>query len=257
MALRAGYYGIKRGLKAKLTDIAGSWEDLFKGMGILSAKNRCPVPDKTVESRNVTYVMVSSTGVVTANGTVQENKTSYGTIYDRTENYLSLPAGRYKMKCEFTKQAGVEVDFLTTRDDAVYYYGKAYSSDDIFDVEVLASDKIGIGIVAASGTVLTNKTFAPMIWLANDPDATVVPYAMTNKELTDSAADQKTTINAIITAATGAADFAAFKAAMEAITPVTRSLNREATPEVEEPEEVIEEPVTKKRTTKKTIKEGE
>ena len=71
---------------------------------------------------------------------------------------------------------------------------------------------------------------------------------MTNKELTVSAADQKTAINAIITAATSAADFAAFKAAMGAITPVTKSLSMAAAPE-ENIKDEIEEPVVEKKTT--------
>lgn len=29
MALRSGYYGLKRGLKAKLTEIAGSWDEII------------------------------------------------------------------------------------------------------------------------------------------------------------------------------------------------------------------------------------
>lgn len=79
---------------------------------------------------------------------------------------------------------------------------------------------------------------------------TYTPYSKTNQELTASAADQKTAINAIITAATSAADFAAFKTAMGAITPVTRSLSLAAAPE-EIVKDEIEEPVVEKKTTKK------
>lgn len=87
---------------------------------------------------------------------------------------------------------------------------------------------------------------------ATDTSVIYEPYAMSNSELTDSAADQKTAINAIIAAATEAADFAAFKTAMGAITPVTRSLS------IQEPEtrtsdpEPEQETKTTKRSTKKT-----
>lgn len=125
-------------------------------------------------------------------------------------------------------------------------------------------------LIGVNATGALNLTFKPMLRLVSDSDSTYAPYAMTNRELTDavttlngSASDQKTAINAIITAATGAADFTAFKTAMGAITPVTRSLSRTASPEdvpeeVEVKEEVIEEkPVTRKTTKKSTVKEGE
>lgn len=107
-----------------------------------------------------------------------------------------------------------------------------------------------------------------MIYLATDTDSTYAPYAMTNKELTDavatlngSASDQKTAINAIITAATGAADFAAFKTAMGAITPVTRSIQvtLETREEIIEPVEEVKKTTTRKKSTAKaeTEKEGE
>ena len=110
----------------------------------------------------------------------------------------------------------------------------------------------------------SGTTFKPMI--AFVPDAVYAPYSMSNIDLTNALindesviADHKTTINAIISAATGAADFAAFKTAMEALTPLTRSVPASDTRSIpeEDPEEVIEEPTTKKRSTKKTVKEGE
>lgn len=109
-----------------------------------------------------------------------------------------------------------------------------------------------IDISETGDVTYTNIVFK----LASDTDTTYAPYAMTNRELTNSAADQKTAINAIITAATGAADFDAFKTAIGAITPVTRSLSltkESITEEVKEAEP--EKTVTKKRTTKKKTEE--
>ena len=99
-----------------------------------------------------------------------------------------------------------------------------------------------------------------MVILASDNDFTYELYAMTNQELTTSvteltasAADQKTAINAIIAAATGAADFAAFKAAMGTITPVTRSFQIEGTTEPDSRSiETDEQPVKKTTTRKKS-----
>lgn len=243
MALRAGYYGLKK----KFIDKVNKWDQIVfprDEQAVLGAKNMCPVPDKTETSRSVTYAMVEKTGIVTANGTVDTGTTSYGSIYNRINSPLILLPNKYKMKCDFIAQTGVSVSFLCARNGASYTYGSVNSSNDIIEADVLEGDTIGISIVCTSGTVLDNKTFAPMIWLASDPDDTYVPYAMTNRKLTLSAADQKNAINAIITAATSAADFAAFKTAMGAITPVTRSLSMAAAPE-----EITEEPVVEKKTT--------
>lgn len=88
--------------------------------------------------------------------------------------------------------------------------------------------------------------FKPMVALVDN--AEYAKYAQTNQYLTISADEQKSAINAIITAATGAADFDAFKTAMGAITPVTRSVAKIVEVEPEE----IEEPKTTKKSTKKT-----
>lgn len=101
--------------------------------------------------------------------------------------------------------------------------------------------------------VLYIKDF--MISLVGDSLEYVKP-AMTNQDLTARSEETKTTVNGILTAASGASDFAEFKTALAALTPVTRSLNRTASPE-DVPEEVIEEKPVTKKTTKKTVKEGE
>ena len=117
-------------------------------------------------------------------------------------------------------------------------------------------------------SITDDITFKPMARLASNPDSIFVPpNVMTNKELTDavatlngSASDQKTAINAIITAATGAADFAAFKTAMGAITPVTRSIQitPETKDEITEPVEEVKKTTRKKSTAKAdTEKEGD
>ena len=115
-----------------------------------------------------------------------------------------------------------------------------------------------------NGETLDNERFYPMISLDGGAYA---PYAKTNQQLTadvttlnGSASDQKTAINAIITAATGAADFAAFKTAMGAITPVTRSIQvtPETREEITEPVEEVKKTTRKKSTAKAdTEKEGD
>ena len=266
MALRAGYYGLKRRFKDKLESIAGSYDrdrlDIWSDIGLVGAKNLLLMTAADIKTYNTsgtwdgnvyTYRGVIYTLTVNDAGYVTQISTS-GTATGGT-SYLVL---RYDLlfKSGFTftlsgcGKYGVEV-WIGLYDTATGQYVDAKSINGVdgsfgYDADTTRQLRIRIG----NGTVATDFVFKPMMRYATDPDTTFQPYAMTNQELTASAADQKTTINAIISAATGAADFAAFKAAMEAITPVTRSLSIAAAPE-EIVKDEIEEPVVEKKTTRK------
>lgn len=253
MALHAGYYGIKRGLKVKLAVIAGAWDQIVASIftrdeqAVLGAKN---VFGYTKSSTGI--FTVNSDKTVTVNG---ETPTGGNQNFDMLSDN-KLPAGSYILNgCP--DGGGVGTYGFSLREDSAS--GTVIGNDTGSGLQFTLSTakKVNIRLYVVGGQTISNKVFKPMIRLATDTDSTYAPYAMTNKELTTSAADQKTAINAIITAATGAADFAAFKTAMGAITPVTRSLSKEVSPE--DVPEVIEEekPVTKKTTKKTIVKEGE
>ena len=264
MALRAGYYGVKRFLRNKLETIAGTYDETIKSLFprseqmILGSKNI--LNNKNIvskESNGLTFT-VNADKSVTVNGTATSD-TSYS-FFSFSDN-VEIPEGNYILSDE----AG----FYYGGNDAAYLTlarkkGDGQTNYDIttvrsshskaFDVNYSLYNRFSCYLFIIKDTVLDNLTFKPMLRLASDPDDTYEPYAMTNRDLTASATDQKTAINAIITAATGAADFAAFKTAMGAITPVTRSLSltkEDMTDEVKEDVEP-EKTVTKKRTTKKT-----
>jgi hypothetical protein len=195
-------------------------------------------------------------GRITLNGTAGANdniiihsRANYSSLVDK--NPIILQKGTYKISRSTT---GYDLRVVNTVNGSGNLLATLNGDSKEATFTLNDTSQVGIIIDITSGDEFSNKVIDPMI---SFDGGEFVPYAMTNKELTASAADQKTAINAIITAATGAADFAAFKTAMGAITPVTRSLSKEASTE-DVPEEVIEEekPVTKK-TTKKTVKEGE
>ena len=274
MALRAGYYGIKRGLKAKLAEIAGAWDATVSSIFprdeqiVLGAKNLLDLSVSEIKSLN-------------PQGTWDGNTyTRYGVSYtfnsDRTISVSAASAATDTSIVILKQNVSCKDNILngcpTGGSGSTYKLVLFKSGDSKEDTGngVTISDttarELRLVIYPAAGAL--SKTFKPMLRLATDPDGTYAPPSKTNQQLTTALAtdeeaieNHKTTINAIISAATGAADFAAFKAAMEALTPLTRSLSREATPEVVEPEEKeveeASEPVTKKRTTKKTVKEGE
>lgn len=249
MALRAGYYGIKRGLKAKLAEIAGAWDatvaTIFTRVeeSFYGSLNILP-PFSNKSDAGITFT-VDEDGVIDINGTATSDY-----VYDR-EN-ISLKKGTYTI-------SGVPAGFGASKMLMLVYDGATEVARDSGSgaTFTLTADKtvtVYIDVYQAYG-LYNHVKVSPMLNLGTKV-LPFVPYAKTNRELTASAADQKTTINAIISAATDATDFAAFKTAMGAITPVTRSLNKEASPE-DVPEEVIEEKPITKKTTKKTVKEGE
>ena len=262
MALRASYYGIKRQLKAKITDIAGAWDDTVASIfprseqNILGAKNYIHVIASSQTINEVVFTVYDD-GSVKANGTAAGGDAVLRLVSNRQNqnDEVSIPNGSYYLS---GSTGGSDTTYyMNIRHQGTGAIATQSNTQKLVTLDNTTGGTYGFNIIIKSGTKVEDQMFYPMLRLSTDPDRTFEPYAQTNRDLTLSALDQKTTINAIISAATGAADFAAFKTAMEAITPVTRSLNREATPEVEEPEEVIEEPVTKKTTRKKTVKEGE
>lgn len=249
MALRSGYYGVKRFLRDKLETIAGTYDETIKSLfsrseqAVLGAVNVLAPNWKTGVGSGITFT-VNSDYTVTANGTASGDNTFIIPSPDMPANtdliLNGCPSGG--SGTTFFMQYTNEID--TAYND--FGNGVAIRK---FNYSTYNNSKVVIKI--KSGQTVNNLVFKPMI---SCDGGEFVPFAMTNKELTDSASDQKTAINAIITAATGAADFAAFKTAIGAITPVTRSLSltkEDITEEVKEDVE-HEKTVTKKRTTKKT-----
>lgn len=270
MALRAGYYGIKRGLKAKLAEIAGAWDETVSSIfprdeqAVLGAKNQFDGTKGSIDNGGLTGAIVNADGSVT----VPSGTTSGFFLYPNSSSYdkcyIVKPNTSYKFSIGYkSSNVYLSVNYKANSGDSWHLITEKNNVSEIEFTTPSTIYAVWIRFTITQNIAFEGATFYPMLRFATDPDDTYVPYAMTNRELTVSVqtdettlSDHKTTINAIITAATGAADFAAFKAAMEAITPVTRSLSREASPE-DVPEEVIEEPVVKKTTKKKTVKEGE
>ena len=250
MALRSGYYG----LKTKILNKVNKWDQIVfprDEQAVLGAKNllKNDLASQTLHACVIT---------VNDDKTVSFANAPNNDLWLTVNNNIRLSAGKYILNgCP--NGGGVTKYFLrfvvrdagdTANEETYYDYGTGTE----FEITSTTAGRKCVCSIYIKSRQSTGFTYKPML---SYDGGEYVPYAMTNRELTSSAADQKTAINAIITAATGAADFAAFKTAMGAITPVTRSLNRTASPE-DVPEEVIEEekPVTKK-TTKKTVKEGD
>lgn len=267
MALRAGYYGVKRFLRDKLETIAGTYDETIKSLfprseqAVLGAINLLKNTHGTDTIRGVTFTMQTNESI-DINGT--QDNTGDGSEY--VVNGQNSSGKRLKLS-DYPNNLAYDIGVAYDNTNVlagIWYYD---NNETYLGPQTALAGQTGFVLSPPTGAVyflpffrvLKDKTVNhvmvyPMLYLSSISKPPFAPYAMTNKELTDSEADQKTAINAIITAATGAADFAAFKTAIGAITPVTRSLTltkEDITEEVKEDVEP-EKTVTKKRTTKKT-----
>ena len=260
MALKAGYYGVKKQILDELKKLDGILPagvsktnklateteiiDLWKGNGIEGSKNFLVNNAVTATNHDVTFT-VNADKSITANG--QNDGDENSTII--LNSSLTLKAGSYILS------GGVSDMFYITLYKATSPY-TTYAKAQGVDVPFTLEEDTAVSIIAVvkKGQTADNVAYYPMLRLGIDKDDKYQPYAQTNQQLTasvttleGSASDQKTAINAIISAATGAADFAAFKTAMGAITPVTRSI-----PVIPEEDPELETRTTKKSTKKTT-----
>lgn len=255
MALRAGYYGVKRGLKDKLAQIAGVWDSTVNSIytksanAIYGAYNIFNNTATTRTDHGVTMTVNADKSVKFTGGPSSEaGRFGLGNfdVKANTLYYLSgCPAGGGDAASNYwlALYSGSTVVYRDTGNGLMFLA----TEDATLTMSIRIPNNWNVGTAGV--------TFKPMIALV--PDAVYAPYSMSNIDLTNALlddesviADHKTTINAIISAATGAADFAAFKTAMAALTPLTRS----AVSEMRSVEEIEEQPVQKTTRKKSTAK---
>lgn len=258
MALRAGYYGLKRKFARKINveniipDAAGSSNPLTAKVDI----DNVYTYEKEVGAANVTPPFKSSslsgiTLTVDDLGKITLNGTATAAAVFRVDVVL-IPGVTYILhgrKDENTwvgLQDPVTYNYLTSTqnaDDAMYGFNNLTG-------ETKAAHFV---VRVGSGQTLENYKMSPMLLIDNaaaDPSK-YIPNAMTNRDLTVRSEKTKAAVNGILTAASGAADFAAFKTALAALSPVTRSAApAERSLQVEEPVEDITKKTTKKSTKK-------
>lgn len=256
MALRAGYYGVKRWLWDKLQTMPNRMDaaegEIDTIENLTGAKNLFKSnASTTTDAYGVTWTVDSEDkNIITVSGT----PTGYAPL--NMTSYFALPPGDYILTgsegCTNATFNTIIFRKGSTMVESHTFGATEYNKPYKFTVsKTWDYDNILVTLKRITNGTACSGTFKVMIRPAAVEDDAYVPFAMTNSQLTGSADDQKTTINAIISAATGAADFAAFKAAMEAITPVTRSAApAERSLEVEEEEPVVVKKTTRKKTTK-------
>lgn len=162
-------------------------EQIYEDNGILGAKNLLSYPYSET-SKTVNDITFTDNG----DGSINLVGTSTGTaefgIKFASANYRPI-ANDYKISIAGLVngvQAQIEAINGTTFVKTLAQITATESEKEI-SIDYNGYDKVKIIIQVLNGTeISTAITIKPMIRLASDPDSTYRPYAMTNRELTDS-----------------------------------------------------------------------
>lgn len=161
---------------------------------ILGSKNLMPNNAVTVVLRGVTWT-INSDGTIKANGTASGGDSTlyYVSSSNDATAGITIPEGKYTYTC--LTSAGSDSTFrseiynLTNPARIGWDYGQGVTFTRTAATKVLGSINI------RSGQTVTNEIFKPMLRPAAVADPTYVPYAKSNKELTDDVA----TLNSSLT----------------------------------------------------------
>lgn len=164
----------------ELTEDSVDWDDMSK-LGVVNLLDS-DIDTQTINGATFTnnedgsYTVSASSGA-TANATVYSTKT------------ITLPKGIYKWTASNDGKSAIGADgcyaFIRGINGTVNWY-RSYDGGDypyrIFSVTQESTIQFGLSIT--KNTVISSITFYPMITLVSS-NSSFVPYAMTNKELTD------------------------------------------------------------------------
>lgn len=189
---------VEGALGAINTDLGSTKQALTNYENVCGAKNLLPraTPSGSVVSSPVTYTVGNDGSIIAdSNGTAVTANNAFPFFSGK----IDLPSGTYLLNgCPSGGTGKYRISIIITNSStngvrAVYDYGD--SGDVQFtlsDVEYISS--ANVYIVGASGNVITNKKFYPMVRISSISDDTYVPYAKTNNELTDNVESEEGTI---------------------------------------------------------------
>ena len=184
------YFAVDNGTEAESKKLPTSYftDQLADMQNVYGAKNLIPYP----YYRPSGYTSGNMTGTYDANGVITINKTA-----DTTTRYFALyngepfllPNTTYTLSLELTNATntsvymadgvGAGLDMAAIRNKATGKYDVTFTTPSTFN------DNLIIGLYYGKDIVETNAIVKVMLRLASIQDDTWVPYAKTNKELTD------------------------------------------------------------------------
>lgn len=183
MALKAGYYGIKKKILNQLLGLPADILDIRSEQAVLGAKNLLENHAVSEAIGGITYV-VNADGSITWSGTHEDN----GNIFQVITEKQKLPHGNYILTgCP---SGGSDTTYnmsVVIFDSNNTQVGSGIDTGDGFTFTVPNGGSItvyGPRSQSQNKTHTVSGTFYPMVRLATDTDDTYAPYAMTNRELT-------------------------------------------------------------------------
>ena len=200
MALRAGYYGVKRWLWDKLQSVPVKVDGLIDSNNITGAKNLIDVTQTVAGHSKAVISSITSSGFTVTTSESAANVASRtplnlidGGKYILTVKVTAITGSGKKITIRNSSQTIVAYKDVTAVGD--YELSFTYTTGDTFAVFVTGS-------TAATGSITVDKV---MVRLASDTDATYEPYSMTNRQLTklsslETANYDNTTVSANISA---------------------------------------------------------
>jgi hypothetical protein len=162
-------------------------------MGQMGAKNLIPYPyyhtSKTTAGITITD---NGDGTLTFNGT----STSATVIFRLTSNdaNIEIPLNKSKYiltwvdSAEHKRYFRIDVSLVKTDETTITVNGES----GVINIDNTNGEYKGIyamAVYTANNQTVSNLTFKPMLRLASDTDNTYQPYAMTNKQLTETIGD--------------------------------------------------------------------
>lgn len=139
-----------------------------------------------VHANGITYT-VDSNGVIDIDGNATGN-CNYN-IANTTDTYFE--AGRYILS-KGNNTTGISIYVNVFNNNAfvkqIALIDGSVETSAPFNIDYDGYNQIQVGVSVASGTNVNHVKVYPMLRLATDYDSTYVPYAMTNRELTDAVA---------------------------------------------------------------------
>ena len=176
------------------TALAGKVD--WKSNGVLGAKNILPIRKSSGDNRGIAYTVNSDGTVTLDNGTATGGTSVFNIV--SAGGFVGDKYAREFILSGTPSSLGSNNYCMQLRDgeDHVYYKGHEvidtgdgvtvdFSKLTLSDSTPLAATNVRLLIRVASGVSGANGVFKPMLRITSDPDDTYVPYAMTNKELTE------------------------------------------------------------------------
>lgn len=177
----------------------------YKDNGVLGAKNAFICPDSSGTNAGITVTRNADDSFTIAAGTT----TGFFYIPQEQASTFTRQAQSLLPNTTYTFSIGTSNENI--RLGAFYkvangsWVEQKYSDFGASELTITTPSSFShywIRLQAASGKTLPAMTFKPMIRLATDTDPTYQPYAMTNKELTDSKAEKSDLASISITGTT-------------------------------------------------------